>query len=170
MPSGRNGLWKECHPGVFLVFAEGRLASWRASGRLPSKALSAFQSLTSMASWKDKTEQRRPVLPAPLAGLLSWPFSVKDGGGAGSKLKNTEKEFKLHVKIWIIASVGVDECELKSADLWKPKWQMALEQRPRGWVVSPKCWVPQCGRSVNTELTDRSLKTVGSAVGCCRLR
>lgn len=59
-----------------------------------------------MASWKAGPEQRRPVLPAPLAGLLSWPLSAKEGG-AGSKLKNTEKEFKLHVEIWIIASVWV---------------------------------------------------------------
>lgn len=45
------------------------------------KPSAPFQSLTSIGSWKDRSEQRRPVLPAPLAGLLSWPFSAKEGGG-----------------------------------------------------------------------------------------
>ena len=86
-----------------------RVSSWRVGwffffffvfwgGSSLPKPGAPFQSLTSIENWKDKSEQRRPVLPAPLAGLLSWPLSVKEGG-AGSKLKNTEKEFKLRVEI-----------------------------------------------------------------------
>lgn len=116
-----------------------RLSSWRvfaffSSGSLREDGLQAsslpkpgapFQSLTSMESWKAGSEQRGPVLPAPLAGLLSWPFLAKEGG-AGSKLKNTEKEFKLHVEIWIIASV---------------------------WVQRKSVWIENC-ESLEAEVTD----------------
>lgn len=102
-----NGLSKEFHPGVLWSLRKDGLWAGEMAYYCSLKPLHVFQSLTSIESWKDKSEQRRPVLPAPLAGLLSWPFSVKEGGGAGSKLKNTEKEFKLHVEIWIIAAVWV---------------------------------------------------------------
>ena len=68
------------------MFRPGAFGSLRKDGW--SWCTAAFQSLVRLFSpspqWgagRTKSEQRRSVLPAPLAGLLSWPFSAKEGRG-----------------------------------------------------------------------------------------
>lgn len=78
------------------------------SSLLPSEAQCAFSVpyLNRELKGQKWTKEACFACPTCWAVVLAL-FSEGGWGGAGSKLRNIEKECKLHVEIWIIASIGV---------------------------------------------------------------
>ena len=137
--------------GESLVL-EGFFGLWGrmpgAGALLPSKAWCGFSvpHLNRELSGQKWTKEVCFACPTCWAVVLAL-FSKGGVGGAGSKLKNTEKEFKLHVEVWIIAVVWVP-CRLAGIENFesaKLKWQMVLEQHTQSWMVCPGCGRPKRG-------------------------